>query len=659
VKALPAILFSMSVRLLVVTAAVAVSVMPLHGTEDRPVALTSPESTVNFSFDKVDVHTFVKVIGEISGRRFVVDEGVKGQVTVMAPRVPVAEAYPLALKILESVGCSVVEDGTISRVVVLAARQIPSAPVVGSGVPLPAGGLVTRVIRLQHTSVTDLRKVLESLSGREKGGSIGVLESANLLIVTDTADNVRRVEQVIAEVDRAGAGSTSEVVALTHIDAADFVQQYNSAAAGKDRVMVRDGVPARAGRELVMIASPQSNSLVLIGPAVEIADVRRILALIDVETPSGRGNLHVLFLKYISADEASKSLNALLEKSLGKELAKGADRRRISIEASIANNALLVDASPMDFQLVKALVLELDQMPQQVLIEVVICEIGADQSQDIGVELGALNVPSKVGDTVVQGSSQLSDGADGLMNSIQDGIFPRGITVAMARGVRLNADGDVVSGYPAALNINALQKQGKVRILSSVPLLAQNNKEASVSVVNNIPVLKSTIQGGSGTSRDVIQNIERVDVGIKLKLTPHINPSNEVCMALNPSIEAIIDSGATTGTQFTPTIARREVSTTVTVPDGRTIVISGLIREDRINQVRKIPILGSIPLLGILFRHTVDSVERTNLIIFVTPRVMRNDAAAQAATEEWSRKTGLHATNANEAAMGDLLPEKP
>jgi general secretion pathway protein D len=310
----------------------------------------------------------------------------------------------------------------------------------------------------------------------------------------------------------------------------------------------------------------------------------------------------------------------------------------------------------MDFQLVKALVQELDQMPQQVLIEVVIAEIGANKSEDIGVELGALNAPSKVGDTVVQGSSQLSDGADGLMNSIQSGVFPRGITVALAQGVRLNADGDVVSGYPAALNINALQKQGKVRILSSVPLLAQNNKEASVSVVNNIPVLKSTIQGGSGTSRDVIQNIERMDVGIKLKLTPHINPSNEVCMVLNPSIEAIIDTGATTGTQFTPTIARREVSTTVTVPDGRTIVISGLIREDRINQVRKVPFLGSIPLIGFLFRHTVDSVERTNLIIFVTPRVMRNDAVAQNVTEDWSRKTGLHATNANEAAMGESQP---
>jgi general secretion pathway protein D len=649
VRVRPAVLFPVAALLLA-------AVSPL-GAEDRPIALSAPESTVNFSFDQVDVRTFVKVIGEISGRRFVVDEGVKGQVTVMAPRVPVAEAYPLSLKILESVGCSVVEDGPVSRVVVLAARAVPSAPVVGAGEALPAGGLITRVIRLRYTNVTDLRKVLEALSGREKGGSIGVLESSNLLIVTDTAGNVRRLEQVIAEVDKTGVGSTSEVVALKYVDAADFVQQYNNAAGPKDRVMVRDGVPARGGRDLVMITAPQSNSLVLIGPSVEIAEVRRILALIDVESPAGRGNLHVLFLKYIAADEASKSLNALLEKSLGKEPAKNADRRRISIEASLANNALLVDASPMDFQLVKGLVEELDQMPQQVLIEVVIAEISADKSLDLGVEFGALNVPSKVGDTVVQGSSQLSDGT-GLMNNIQNGVFPRGITFALAHGTRLNAAGDVVSGYPAALNVNALQKQGKVRILSSVPLLAQNNKEASVSVVNNIPILKSTIQGGSGTSRDVIQNIDRVDVGIKLKLTPHINPSNEVCMVLNPSIEAIIDSGATTGMQFTPTIARREVSTTVTVPDGRTIVISGLIREDRINQVRKIPLLGSIPLLGILFRHTVDSVERTNLIIFVTPRVMRNAAVAEATTETWSRKTGLYATNINEAAMGETSPEK-
>jgi general secretion pathway protein D len=612
----------------------------------------APENSVNFNFDQVDVRTFVKVIGELSGRRFVVDEAVKGQITVMAPRVPVAEAYPLFLKILESVGCAVVEDGNVSRVVTLAPRAIPAAPVVGSSSNLPAGGLVTRVIRLQHISVTDLRKVLDALTGRDKGGMVGILESSNLLIVTDTADNVRRLEQLIAEIDKAGVGATSEVVYLKHVDAADFVQQYNAAAVARDRVSVREGVAARAGKDMVILSSSQANCLVLIGPSGEIAEVKRILALMDVESPSGRGNLHVIFLKYIAADEASKSLNALMDKSLGKEPVKSGEKRRMSIEASAVNNALLVEASPMDFQVVRSLVEELDRSPQQVLIEVVIAEISADQGLDAGVEMAALNLPSKVGDTVVQGASLMTGGADSLLNSIQSGVFPRGITVGVAQGTRLNANGEVVSGFPAAVNVNALQTKGKVRILSSVPLLSQNNKEASVSVVNNIPVLKSTIQGGSGTSRDVIQNIDRVDVGIKLKLTPHVNPSNEVCMVLNPSIEALLDTGSASGTAFTPTIARREVSTTVTVPDGRTIVISGLIREDRIQRVRKIPILGSIPLLGILFRHTVDSVERTNLIVFVTPHVMADAGAVQQATDNWSRKTGLSATNVNEAAEG-------
>jgi general secretion pathway protein D len=436
------------------------------------------------------------------------------------------------------------------------------------------------------------------------------------------------------------------------MDAADFVQQYNAAAMARDRVSVREGVAARAGKELVILSSAQANCLVLIGPAGEIAEVKRILDLIDVESPAGRGNLHVIFLKYIAADEASKSLNALMDKSIGKEPAKNADRRRISIEASTVNNALLVDASPMDFQLVRSLVEELDCSPQQVLIEVVIAEISADEGLDAGVEMAAMNLPVKVGDTVVQGASLMTGGADSLMNGIQSGVFPRGITVGVAQGTRLNANGDVVAGYPAAINVNALQQKGNVRILSSVPLLSQNNKEASVNVVNNIPVLKSTIQGGSGTSRDVIQNIDRVDVGIKLKLTPHVNPSNEVCMVLNPSIEAILDTGSVSGTPFTPTIAKREVSTTVTVPDGRTIVISGLIREDRIQRVRRIPILGAIPLLGFLFRHTVDSVERTNLIVFVTPHVMSDAGAVQSATEAWSRKTGLSATNVNAAAAG-------
>jgi general secretion pathway protein D len=610
-----------------------------------------PAGTVNFSFDQVDIRMFVKLMGDMTGRRFVIDEAVKGQISVVAPRIPADQAYAVCLKILESAGCSVIEEGPLTRVVALAPRFQPSAPVVGIGATLPREGIVTRVIRLQHTSVTDLRKVLDAITGREKSGNVALLEASNHVIITDTAAAVRRFEQVIAEIDKPGAGTVSEVVFLKYVDAAEFVQQYNAAASGRERT-VREGVVVKPGRDLILLASPHSNSIVMVGNSADLEDVKKILTLIDVESPSGRGNLHAIFLKYIGAEDASKSLNALLDKSLGKEAPKAGDRRRIAIEASPANNALLVDASPMDFQLVQSLVTELDQMPQQVMIEVMIAEVGVDDSLDVGVEMTALNMPAAVGSTVVSGGSTLGDSTEGLMNAIQNGIFPRGLSVGVAHGTRLDAQGNVVASYPAAININAVQKKGNVKILSSVPLVAQNNKEASVSVVKNVPILKSTISGGTGTTRDIIQNIERLDVGIKLKLTPHINPNDEVCMTLNPSIEAIIDPGPA-GTQFAPTIARREVSTTVTVASGRTIIISGLIREDRTKVVRKIPFLGSIPILGVLFRNTSDATERTNLIILVTPRVMTEAADALAATADWSHRTGL-STNLPTSATGTV-----
>jgi len=627
--------------------------MPLSSpaSEEKPLALSTPQASVNFTFSQVDVRVFIKVIGEITGRRFIVDEAVKGQVTVMAPHVPASEAFSLFAKILESIGCAVIEGPDVNRIVLLPARTIPSAPVVGENGRLSGNGLITRVIRLRNTNMSDLRKALESLTGREKGGSSAILESSNHIIVTDTVENVLRFEQLMAEIDKDGVGTTSEVVHLKCADAAEFVQQYNQAASGQ-RVLVREGVTTRGGSELVMLASPQSNSIIMIGPSAAIIGVRKILAMVDVETSAGRGTLHIIFLNYIASEEAAKSLNALLERSLGKDPPKSGERRRLSVEASTANNALMVDASPMDFQMIKSLVDELDRFQNQVLIEVVIAEVSADDSYELGVELTALNSPSKVGDSVIQGSTRLSDSSSSINDVIQNGVFPQGIMVGVAHGTRLDSSGNVVSSYPGLVNVNALQKNSKVKILSSIPIVAQNNKEASVNVVDNIPILKSTIQGGSGTSRDAIQNIERLDVGIKLKLTPHINPSKEVCMVLNPSIEAIIDSG--TAGQYTPTISKRDVSTTVTVPDGRTIVISGLIREDRSNVVRKIPVLGSIPVIGVLFRHTVESKQRTNLIIFVTPRVLSSEATAMAATDLWSRKTGLSVTNTNASGSGSL-----
>jgi len=180
-----------------------------------------------------------------------------------------------------------------------------------------------------------------------------------------------------------------------------------------------------------------------------------------------------------------------------------------------------------------------------------------------------------------------------------------------------------VPRIPALLNIVALQSKGKMKILSNLPLWTQNNQQATVNIGKNIPLLKSTVSAGAGTARDYIENIDRVDVGIKLTVTPHVNPNNEILMKLNPCLEAIIEQ-STGGKPFTPTIAKREVTTVITVPAGDTVIISGLIREDNVSQTTRIPILGSIPLIGFLFRHTTEAVERTNLLIFVTPHSSTN-----------------------------------
>jgi general secretion pathway protein D len=235
-----------------------------------------------------------------------------------------------------------------------------------------------------------------------------------------------------------------------------------------------------------------------------------------------------------------------------------------------------------------------------------------------------------------------SEGDDTLMSQITSGTVPNGLTFGVAQGSYTDSSGNVVPYFPALINIIAIKSKGKFKILANIPLWTQNNQPANVTIGKNIPMLKSTVSAGTGTARDNISNIDRVDVGIKLAVTPHINPNREVLMKLNPSIEAILVE-STGGVAFTPTIAKREVTTTLTVPDGDTIVISGLMREDTVASDRKIPYLGSIPLLGWLFHTKTESVERTNLLIFVTPHVSTNAASARALTDMIKSKTAFQA----------------
>jgi len=297
-----------------------------------------------------------------------------------------------------------------------------------------------------------------------------------------------------------------------------------------------------------------------------------------------------------------------------------------------------VDASPQDFEYVRRLVERLDVVPQQVLVEVLIAEINMTKGLDLGVEWFGIDQPGEDG-TGGFGRTRYGE-EDSMMGLLTEGTFPQGLALGVISGVFTGPDGTEYNQIPFYLK--AVANDRDIKILSNIPLWAQNNLEASVSVVDNIPILTSAVEG-SGSDRDFIQNIERLDVGIKLTLTPHVNPDREIQLDLNPSIESVVEQSGDS-LEYTPTIAKREVKTTVTIPDRSTVIISGLIREDTVKITTKVPFLGDIPFLGALFRSTSDSKKRTNLLIFVTPRIVTDMKMAEKERARLQHSTSMEGT---------------
>ena len=591
---------------------------------------------VQFNFEQADIRLVTQIVGKYTGKKFVVPEGVTGKVTILTQgRIPVEEVYPLYLNMLEASGYTVAERGGVYQVVTMSGGP---ALATGSGVD---GGVVTKLIPLKNVNAAEVKKSLEPLVRGGKEGALEVFLPGNHLIVTDTAANVARLEALVAELDKPGSGSTVEVVVLKFASANDVAEQLRATFGATDTAANKinrhfEQVAGGTGSlptDFTVVAAPQANSLILVGMPLQIAETKRIIEKMDVENPNGFGRLNAIFLKYLSAEEASKSLNALLGKA---PAADGvAVQRDIAIEPSVANNALLVDASPQDFEYVKRLVDRLDVVPQQVLVEVLIAEVNMEKGLDLGVEWFGIDSPDGNG-TGAFGRTRYGD-SDSMMSLLTEGTFPQGLAMGIISGTFTGPDGKQYNQIP--MYLKAMAGNRDLKILSNIPLWAQNNLEASVSVVENIPILKSSVEG-SGSDRDYIQNIERLDVGIKLKLTPHVNPDREIQLDLNPSIESVVEESSES-LKYTPTIAKREVKTTVTIPDRTTVILSGLIREDTSKITTKVPLLGDIPFLGALFRSTSDAKKRTNLLIFVTPRIVTDMSVAEQEKARLEKSTSM------------------
>ena len=642
----------------------AASPEPAAAPASASVRTAESEDFLLFNFEQVDIRLFTQIVGTFTGRRFVVAEDVAGKITVVSPKVSRESAYPLFVGVLESSGFTVQREGEIDRIVRLPERKTGMGAIVADGDEKPRYGLVTRIMHLEHVNASEMRKMLEAHLQRKD--SVSALDETNHLILTDTAEGVQRVEDLVKHLDKPGMARVMEVIPLEHADAVALARQIGAAYAQTQsraeqlltRIPGAEG-PAQAVSAMsapTIVPAEHANRLIVTGTAKQVEQIRELVRQMDISAPTGRSALNVVLLSYLKAEDVAKNLTTLLEKS-AVQTAAASNKRHLSIEAVPANNALLVDAAPEDFLEVKRLVESLDIMPQQVHISVLIAEIASGDAETLGVAITALNAPDSVGNNAFAGASRLhadSASGDGILSSISQGVFGEGLTFGIAHGSHLDAAGNIVADYPAIFNLDMIRRNSKVKILSDTSLGAQNNHPAEVAIVDNIGVLESTVSG-SGADRDFIQNIKRMDVGVKVNMTPYIIPGGLVKVELEPSIEAVTDTGGSD--QYVPTISKRMVKTTMTVPDGQTIVIAGLTRNDESEIKKKVPLLGDIPLLGWLFRWNSKSATKTNILIFVTPTIMTDVADAVAVRQALEAKSGIVAESLAEELKAPA-PEK-
>ncbi|HXH10455.1 MAG TPA: type II secretion system secretin GspD [Alphaproteobacteria bacterium] len=626
------------------------------------------DSLVALDFDNVDLRVLIKYVSEITGRNYVVDDKVRGRVTLISPtKIPITELERVLESLLELHGFTAVPSGSVTKIVPL--REVKQKGVetdVGRDPReiTPSDRMVTHLVPLRHADINEVRNMLTPLISKD--GNITAYGPSNTIILTDLASNVNRLVKIIQEVDIKVTDEQIAVVTLKFASAIDLAPQVaaaveaklgedGAAAPGRPRVprrapVGRPGVPgaAIAGPEKVFRVIPdgRSNALIIVAGREEMEMALSLIAQLDVRLPPGRQQIHVYYLENAVAEDLAKVLTAQaqeLVRTVGQPAAPGArpptvqapgaqpaaaaapagpttgvvptatGERKITITPDKATNSLVVTAIPEDYQALVEVIKKLDIPRRQVYVEAAVVEIGLERTKDLGVEFRSTTDFENESKQVFGGTSF------GLINEVAQNPFA---ISGLAIGI---IEGTVTFGGQTFLNIGALvkalQQTSDVNVLSTPHLLTTDNQEAEIVVASNVPFVTATSQ----TQVSTLTTIERKDVGIILRFTPQVSEGDKVTLKLFEEISAI-QTTVTAGIdprQVGPTTSKRTAKTTVVVDSKQTVVIGGLFRDDADATEQKIPCLGDIPLLGRVFSRLQDNTRKTNLVIFLTPHIVR------------------------------------
>ncbi|MHB8845617.1 MAG: secretin N-terminal domain-containing protein [Nitrospirota bacterium] len=469
------------------------------------------------------------------------------------------------------------------------------------------------------------------LSALEIKGFTAV-EDGSIIRIVPTAAIKQSGLRVIQDGEMMGEGYVTKLIRLDYVNPQELARTLTP-------LITKDGT---------LIAYSATNSLIITDSVSAIRKIEKLISAMDVPTPTGKGRINVYYLKHASAEDIAKVMQALVAR-LPVPPAGGAAQPAgpatilegaVTITADKQTNSLIIIASPSDFETMRDVVQKLDIRRRQVYVEAAIIEMGLSKSRELGFEFQAANLDKlNDGGTSVVGGTNFGGIGPAMVNGPAAFANMNGLALGAVKGT-FTYKGTEFLNIGALLR--ALQTDADVNVLSTPNILTSDNQKAEIMVGENVPFKTGQTQNAATGGSSILTTIERKDVGISLKITPQITSEDNVRLEIYQEISNVVESA--TPSQDGPTTSKRSASTTVVIKDHETMVIGGLIRDNVTSAERKVPFLGDIPLLGWLFKYKNTKVEKTNLMIFITPYIIKNEQDAaditrrQTDTQEQFRK---------------------
>ncbi len=575
------------------------------------------------SIKEADIHEFVSQVAQITGKTFVIDPRLKGNVTVVSSVPMNADAvYELFLSVLRVHNFTASPSGDVIRIQTTATGKQGPGPD-GEVRELPPEELITRVIAAQNVESGELVKILRPLIPQY--GHIAAVAQPNIVIISDHANNITRLTRMIEQIDVADEDEIT-VVPLREAWVGTVVALLEKLA--PEQI----GQGATGPQRIQLIANERNNSIVVRGKPRPTAEILKLIDKLD-QPATTTGGAQVFRLNHADAVDVANILSALLAGNERND--EGAEATTIQADESL--NAIVARADPGTINELREILAKLDVRRTQVLIEAAVVEVNLSDREDIGVETA---IADGQGDTVPLASTSLSGVVSQLLNNLtEEGADGGDVNIDVLAGLasvssptlaaaRINPDGISFGGI-----ITALATSSDANLLSTPSIMALDNQEAVIVVGQQVPFRTGSFTTTGDGSSNPFTTVQREDVGLTLKVTPHVHEGTSVRMEVDQEITNIVETPIGDAGFADVVTSKRQITTTILAEDQQIIVLGGLIQDNVTQTRRKVPLLGDIPGLGFFFRSTGDSRTKTNLLVFLRPTVIKTVQDVESSAE--------------------------